>query len=107
MINVAGCPVLWKSQLQTETATSTMQAAVIALAACCRELMPIIDMVDEVGTTFGLTQSEKTKMHVCIHEDNTSALVLAQTLPPQFTPASKYYAVKTHWFCSGDFLVDN
>ena len=37
-------------------------------------------------------------MHVVIHEDNAGALVLANTLPPQFTPASKHYAVKTHWF---------
>lgn len=37
-------------------------------------------------------------MHVRIHEDNAGALVLANTLPPQFTPASKHYAVKTHWF---------
>ena len=50
IITVAGCPVFWKSKLQTETATSTMQAEVIALAACCRELMPIIDMVYVVGT---------------------------------------------------------
>ena len=35
IITVAGCPVFWKSQLQTETATSTIQAEVIALAACC------------------------------------------------------------------------
>jgi hypothetical protein len=29
------------------------------------------------------------------------ALVLAETLPPQFTPTprSKYYATKTIWFC--------
>jgi len=26
------------------------------------------------------------------------ALVLAETLPPQFTPQSKYYAIKTIWF---------
>jgi hypothetical protein len=26
------------------------------------------------------------------------ALVLAKTLPPQFTPKSKYYAIKTIWF---------
>jgi hypothetical protein len=25
-------------------------------------------------------------------------LVLAETLPPQFTPRSKYYATKTIWF---------
>ena len=85
-----------------------MQAEVIALAGCCRELMPIIDMVDEVGTAVGLTHSEKTQLHVCIHEDNAGALVLAQTLPPQFTPASKHHAVKTHWFhekCIEKFVV--
>ena len=37
-------------------------------------------------------------MHVSIHEDNAGALVLAETLPPQFTPRSKYYAIKTVWF---------
>ena len=98
VINVANCPVLWKSSLQTETATSTMQAEIIALAACCRELIPIIDLVDEVGTAVGLAQSENPKMHVRIHEDNAGALTLAQTVPPQMTPQSKHYAVKTHWF---------
>ena len=75
-----------------------MQAEIIVLAACCRELMPIINMVHVVGTAVGLTHSENTKMHVTIHEDNAGALVLAQILPPPFTPASKHYAVKTHWF---------
>ena len=94
VINVAGCHVLWKSQLQTEISTSTMQAAVIVLAACCRELIPTAAMVKEVGTAVGLSTSESIKTHVCIHEDNAGALVLAQTTPPQFTPASKHYAVK-------------
>ena len=39
-----------------------------------------------------------TTMNVSIHEDNSGALVLAKTLPPQFTPRSKYYAIKTIWF---------
>jgi hypothetical protein len=34
-----------------------------------------------------------------VHEDNLGALVLAETLPPQFTPRSKYYATKTIRFC--------
>ena len=55
-------------------------------------------MVSEIGRAVGLLSSEQAKMHVCIHEDNTRALILAQTLPPQFTPSSKHYAVKTHWF---------
>jgi len=38
-------------------------------------------------------------MNVSVHEDNSGALVLAEMLPPQFTPRSKYYAIKTIWFC--------
>jgi hypothetical protein len=33
-----------------------------------------------------------------VHEDNSGALVLADTLSPQFTPCGKYYAIKTIWF---------
>ena len=45
-----------------------------------------------------MTQKERTCLHVTVHEDNAGALVLAQTVPPQCTTASKHYAVKTHWF---------
>ena len=38
-------------------------------------------------------------MNVSIHEENAVALVLAMTLPPQFTPCSKFYVAKTIWFC--------
>ena len=38
-------------------------------------------------------------IQVSVHEDNSGSLVLAETLPPQFTPRSKYYATKTIWFC--------
>jgi hypothetical protein len=37
-------------------------------------------------------------MRVSVQEDNSGALVLAETLPLQFTPHSKYYATKTIWF---------
>ena len=55
-------------------------------------------MVNEIGDAVGLRQSERAKMHIKIHEDNSGALVLAQTIPPQFTPRSKHYAIKTHWW---------
>ena len=97
VITVANCPVLWQSKLQTETALSTMEAEIVALAHSCRELFPIMDMVTFLGTRFGLPLKETT-MNVSIHEDNAGALVLAETLPPQFTPRSKHYAIKTIWF---------
>ena len=37
-------------------------------------------------------------MRVSVHEDNLGALVLAETLPPQFMLCSKYYTTKTIWF---------
>jgi hypothetical protein len=98
IILFAGVPILWQSRLQTKTALSTMEAEVTALAACLRELIPIIDTVKELTQSVGL-QAGDMNMNVSIHEDNSGALVLAETLPPQFTPRSKYYATKTIWFC--------
>ncbi len=43
-------------------------------------------------------QAGDVNMNVSIQEDNSGALVLAETLPPQFTPRSKYYATKPIWF---------
>ena len=103
-ITVAGCPIYWSSKLQTETATSTMEAEVIALSSCCCKLLPIIGLVDQIGIALGIKKpnddnSDSSTMHVTIHEDNSDALILATTLPPQFTPPSKHYAIKIIWFC--------
>ncbi len=85
IITFAECPVFCQSKLQTETALSTMEAKIIALSACCRELFPIIDMVCSlaVATNFPIGN---TTMNVSIKENNLGAVVLAKTLPPQCTP---------------------
>ena len=36
LLNVSDCPILWMSKLQRETALSTMEAEINALAHCCR-----------------------------------------------------------------------
>jgi hypothetical protein len=100
------CPVLWQSKLQTEAALSMMAAKITALAACCRELFPIMDMVSSVTNSVKLPIGQTT-MNVSIHEDNSGALVLAKTLPPQFTPQSKYYAIKMIWFREDIFFKRN
>ena len=97
IIMFSDCPVLWVSKLQTETALSTMEAEINALAHCCRELFPILDMTASLGKAVGLPIGVPA-MKVSVHEDNAGALILAKTLPPQFTPRSKYYATKTIWF---------
>jgi hypothetical protein len=71
---------------------------IMALPACCRDPFPIINMVESVICQVNLPIGETTTK-LSVHEDNSGALVLAKTLPPQFTPRSKYYAIKTIWFC--------
>ena len=85
MIIVADCPVCLQSKLQSETALSTMEAEVIALDHSCMEFLPIIDMVDSFGDAVGLPK-DLTIIHISIHEDNAGALIMAETLPPQFKP---------------------
>ena len=96
-ITFANCPVIWQSKLQTETALSTMEAEIVALAHSCREMFPILDMTKTLCEAVNLPIGEAT-VNVSVHEDNAGALILAQTLPPQFTPRSKHYAAKTIWF---------
>ena len=83
--------------IATKTALLTMEAEIVALAHSCRELFPIMDMVSSIGPVVGLEVGD-TSMNVSIHEDNAGALILAETLPPQYTPRSKHYAIKTVWF---------
>ena len=97
VITAASCPVHWQSKLQSETALSTMEAEIIALAHSCRELFPIMDMLKSLCQVLKMPDPS-TSMHVSIYEDNAGALVLAETLPSQFTPRSKHYAIKTIWF---------
>ena len=76
-----------------------MEAEIIALAHSCQEFFPIIDLVKELGQIIGLPTKDLTSIHISIHKGNAAALVLAEMIPPQFTPHSKYYAIKTIWFC--------
>jgi hypothetical protein len=69
----------------------------VAISHCACELVPIMQMVDSLGPALGLPV-DCTLMHVCIHEDNVGALILADTLPPQYTPQSKHYHIKTIGF---------
>ncbi|KAL7480986.1 hypothetical protein ACHAW6_006661 [Cyclotella cf. meneghiniana] len=89
LITMCECPVVWVSKLQTETALSMMEAEIIDLAHCCNGLFSVIAVVKELGDVVGLPTKDLTMMHVSIHEDYAGALILAETIPPKFTPRSK------------------
>ncbi len=76
VIVFAGVPVIWQSKLQTQTALSTMEAKVIALFACMKELIPIVDMVQSLAVAVRISAGD-VNMRVSVREDNSGALVLA------------------------------
>ena len=75
-----------------------MESEIIALAHCCKELFLIMDMTNILGETVGLIIID-TAMNVYIYEDNYGALIMEETLPPQFNPQKRHYSSKTTWFC--------
>lgn len=93
-----GCPILWKSKLQTEIALSTMEAEYIAISTACRDLFPVVDLIRELCRVTGMDTTFKSKIYVKIHEDNVGALRLGKLEPRRMTPRSKHYAIKYHWF---------
>jgi hypothetical protein len=93
-----GCPVLWRSRLQTEIALSTMEAEYVALSTACKDLLPLVAVIRELSAAVGLDASFSANIHCKIHEDNVGALTLARLEPRRMTPRSKHYAIKYHWF---------
>jgi hypothetical protein len=100
LIEVMGCPVAWKSKLQTDIATSTMEAEYSALSMALRAAIPLLHVVKYVVTSFGETKDVVVKFLTTVHEDNQGALRLGKMEPGRNTPRSKFYAIKHHWFRS-------
>ena len=95
-----GCPVEWKSRLQTDIATSTMEAEYSALSMALRAAIPLMEVCKYIVKNFGVTRGTLVTFKATVHEDNMGALRLAGLEPGRHTPRSKFYAIKMHWFRS-------
>ena len=102
VIEAMGCPIQWQSKLQSNIATSTMEAEYTALSMALRTAIPLMDVCSFVIKRFpgsGPSSSLLT-FRTTVHEDNIGALKLATMEPGRHTPRSKFYAIKYHWFRS-------
>jgi hypothetical protein len=100
VIEVMSCPIQWVSKLQTNIATSTMEAEYTALSIALRAAIPLLDVIKYVIKSFQVTSSSLLTFKTTVHEDNQGALRLANMEPGRQTPRSKFYAIKFHWFRS-------
>jgi len=103
-----GCPIIWKSKLQTEIALSTTEAEYIALSQSARDLIPFRELLIEMSKVFNLPGS-KTTIKCTIFEDNEGAKELARTA--KYRPRTKHIAVKYHHFrkhvSDGHFIINS
>ena len=99
LIKVSGCPLIWKSQLQSTIALSTAESEYYALSQAMRMLIPIRALLDEmcrvIATKPALILSENS-VRATLYEDNTSALRLATD--QQLTARTRHYHVRYHFF---------
>ena len=83
VISFDGCPVLWKSKLQSLIALSTLEAEYIALSQCMRDLIPLRRVLNDIAEAFDLDINVPTT-YSKVFEDNQGALTLAKA--PAMTP---------------------
>ena len=98
VILLANCPLVWASKLQTEIATSTLEAEFIALSTGMRELIPARSIFSALTKSIGLDMPEEATLRSTIFEDNNGYLTLATV--PKMTPRTKHIGVKYFWFRS-------
>jgi hypothetical protein len=76
IIEVAGCPVLWVSKLQSTIATSTMESEYTALSMALRAAIPLIAVPKAVANGLAFTRNRILTFKATVHEDNQGAIIL-------------------------------
>ena len=96
IIMYAGCPVTWKSQLQTEIALSSSESEYTGLSYALREATPIMELINEMAR-HGIDVNHATPRINCrVFEDNSGALEMART--HKYRPRTKHLNVRLHHF---------
>ena len=98
IVFLAGCPLIWKSQLQQSIALSTFQSEYQALSHSMRILIPLRGLLLETSAKLMLPSALTSTILCRTHEDNASALLLANS--QHLNNRNKYLAVKLHHFWS-------
>ena len=95
---IGGCPIYWRSKLQSEISVSTMESEYIALSTSMRDLIPLQRVLKDICKGLNLDKDLCSTIKSNLWEDNEGALKLAKMVPPRVILRSKHFAIKYHWF---------
>ena len=96
IILYAGCPVIWASKLQTHIATSTTMAEYLSLSSALRDVIPLMELLDEFNDRKYEFISAEPKIYCKAFEENSGALEIARL--PKMRPRTKAINVVYHHF---------
>ncbi len=92
----AGCPVCWASKVQSQVALSTTEAEYIAMSMALRDVIPVMNLIDEIKTKGFKVICTQPYVYCKVFEDNSSALELLCL--PKLRPRTKHINVCYHHF---------
>ena len=95
-IMLHGCPVVWKSQLQTEIALSSTESEYTGLSYALREVIPIMNLLKEMREEGFQINPKTPKIRVKVFEDNSGALEMAKN--HKYRPRTKHLNNRLHHF---------
>ena len=96
VINVAGCQVLWASNLQTQIALSSCKTKSICLLQALREVLPLMTLVQELKDRSIIEDFMKQKVHCKAFKDNSGCIKMAKV--HKLCPRTKHVNIFYHCF---------
>jgi hypothetical protein len=96
IIFYAGCPISWTFKLQSQIALSTTKAEYITMSQALRDIIPIINLLQEMRERNFKVICIKPCVYCNIFEDNAEALELARL--PKLRPRTKHINACYHHF---------
>ncbi|CAJ1930221.1 unnamed protein product [Cylindrotheca closterium] len=96
VIKLAGCPVTWRSSLQTSIASSTLEAEYTALSDALKTLIPLKRMLVEATSKVNVSDPMVATIRARAFEDNQGCYFLATN--QRITSRTRWYLNKFHCF---------
>jgi hypothetical protein len=96
IIRYMACPIVWKSQLQTEIALSSTESEYTGMSYALRDTILIMEVLKEMQVHGFPVTNEQASVHCRVFEDNSGAIEMARV--HKFRPRTKHINVKLHHF---------
>eukprot|EP00978_Attheya_sp_CCMP212_P031980 scaffold122863_cov36-Attheya_sp.AAC.1 len=95
IIQLNGCPLIWKSQLQTQITICTQEAEYQALTTAMRVVIPLRQQLAQVlSHVIAESRESPTLIRATVFEDNNGAL--SRAMNQRITNRTRYYVIKWH-----------